>query len=101
MASEFERNQHEHYMADLKGIRTRLAESLKKLAVESQNAQTVRHKIKRIDDALQRLADGTFGRCIKCNKSIADERLRNLPYAEHCLPCRQEYEGSVQSDSST
>ncbi|HLT11486.1 MAG TPA: TraR/DksA C4-type zinc finger protein [Micromonosporaceae bacterium] len=38
--------------------------------------------------ALQRLADGTYGRCERCQADIPLERLEILPHARHCVPCQ-------------
>ena len=40
-----------------------------------------------VDAALTRLEAGTFGRCLRCGKPIAPERLEALPWAEHCIDC--------------
>jgi DnaK suppressor protein len=40
-----------------------------------------------VDAAIARLDAGTFGRCLRCGKSIAPERLEALPWAEHCIDC--------------
>jgi RNA polymerase-binding protein DksA len=40
-----------------------------------------------VDAALIRLDAGTFGRCLRCGKPIAPERLEALPWAEHCIDC--------------
>jgi DnaK suppressor protein len=40
-----------------------------------------------VDGALARLDAGTFGRCLRCGKPIAPERLEALPWAEHCIDC--------------
>jgi DnaK suppressor protein len=42
-----------------------------------------------INAALQRVSDGTFGRCTSCGMSISDERLDAIPYAHLCAPCAQ------------
>jgi len=41
-----------------------------------------------IREALARLDDGTFGRCVDCHDLIPIDRLRALPYAPRCLPCQ-------------
>ena len=41
-----------------------------------------------VDAALARLDDGTFGRCLRCGKPIADDRLEALPWAAHCIDCQ-------------
>jgi len=46
-------------------------------------------EIQEIDDALERLRDGTFGVCDECGKTISQERLHAIPYARFCLPCKQ------------
>ena len=40
-----------------------------------------------VETALARLDAATFGRCIRCGKPIAAERLEALPWAEHCIEC--------------
>lgn len=40
--------------------------------------------------ALQRIADGSFGRCEKCGKRIAQGRLEAVPYARRCAACARE-----------
>jgi RNA polymerase-binding protein DksA len=55
-------------------------------AVESRQLQ-------QIEDALQRLAAGTYGQCETCGRSIAAERLQVLPYAALCVHCQTKHEG--------
>jgi DnaK suppressor protein len=45
--------------------------------------------LERINDALYRLKDGTFGRCIECGAEISEEDLRAEPWAEHCRACKK------------
>jgi RNA polymerase-binding transcription factor DksA len=37
--------------------------------------------------ALDRLNQGTYGRCENCGRNIPAERLDALPYVRHCTPC--------------
>lgn len=41
-----------------------------------------------VDAALARLADRTFGQCIRCGSEIAPARLEALPWAAHCIDCQ-------------
>ena len=50
-------------------------------------------EIQDIDDALERIRDGTFGLCESCEKPILKARLDAIPYARLCLVCKQEEEG--------
>jgi RNA polymerase-binding transcription factor DksA len=40
-----------------------------------------------IADALERIRQGTFGRCEECAALIPKGRLTALPYARHCVNC--------------
>ncbi|GMO68157.1 MAG: hypothetical protein Ta2A_16300 [Treponemataceae bacterium] len=41
-----------------------------------------------IDSALSRIRQDKYGICMKCNKSIPEERLRAIPYAIMCIDCK-------------
>lgn len=45
-----------------------------------------------IDDALQRIEDGTFGTCRTCGQPIAPERLEAMPWATQCIDCKRKDE---------
>lgn len=37
--------------------------------------------------ALEKFDKGTFGKCERCGRSIAQARLAAIPYARHCIKC--------------
>lgn len=45
--------------------------------------------------ALDRLAQGSFGRCEECHKDIPKPRLQALPYARHCVECARKLQQSA------
>ncbi|MCR5219066.1 TraR/DksA family transcriptional regulator [Treponema sp.] len=45
-----------------------------------------------IDRALERIAKGTYGNCLLCNKPIPEARLEALPYAALCVECQTKEE---------
>jgi YteA family regulatory protein len=45
--------------------------------------------IKKIDDALKNIENGTYGKCKNCGSSILEERLEFIPYADKCVPCQK------------
>ncbi len=51
-----------------------------------------RKLIGKIQGALARLADGTFGTCTSCGKPIAPARLRARPVTDLCIDCKTEAE---------
>lgn len=48
--------------------------------------------VRSIDDALERIEEGTFGICEACEKKINRERLKAVPYASLCINCQREEE---------
>jgi DnaK suppressor protein len=40
-----------------------------------------------LDAARERLAEGTYGRCERCGRPIAPERLSARPEARFCIAC--------------
>lgn len=44
-------------------------------------------ELRRIDAALDRVAQGTYGICAKCGEQISDERLALLPATPFCKRC--------------
>ncbi|MGH8939112.1 MAG: TraR/DksA family transcriptional regulator [Actinomycetes bacterium] len=43
-----------------------------------------------IDDAIRRLADGTYGQCEDCRAAIPRKRLETIPYARRCVACQRD-----------
>ena len=44
-------------------------------------------EVRRIDAALGRIADGSYGICVKCGAAISDARLASLPDTPFCKSC--------------
>jgi DnaK suppressor protein len=51
--------------------------------------ENAEHVLSAIDDALQRIEEGTFGTCVRCGAPIAEERLEAIPYANRCIDCKR------------
>jgi RNA polymerase-binding transcription factor len=45
--------------------------------------------LQRINEALDRLDEGTYGRCFECGDEISEARLRALPFAVRCKDCEE------------
>jgi RNA polymerase-binding protein DksA len=54
------------------------------------NAEQV---LSEIDEALQRVEDGTYGICVNCGEEIPRERLEANPWASLCIDCKRKAEG--------
>ncbi|WP_349426511.1 TraR/DksA C4-type zinc finger protein [Microbacterium sp. LWS13-1.2] len=50
--------------------------------------------IEQITAALNRIAQGTYGRCTRCGRQIASARLEVLPYAAACIECQSHAEAA-------
>jgi DnaK suppressor protein len=51
-----------------------------------------RKKLVEIDEALERIEDKTYGICEECGKRITSNRLKIMPFARLCVPCKSELE---------
>ena len=54
--------------------------------------------LNRVDDALGRLEQGTYGNCFDCGEEIAEKRLRALPFAVRCKDCEEAKEIAEQRE---
>jgi DnaK suppressor protein len=54
--------------------------------------------LKKIDEAISRLEEGTYGRCEECDGEIPAARLRALPFAARCRDCQEEAENTVRAE---
>jgi RNA polymerase-binding protein DksA len=47
------------------------------------------HVLAAIEEALNRIEEGTFGTCVRCGRAIAEERLEAIPYTTRCIDCKR------------
>jgi DnaK suppressor protein len=45
--------------------------------------------LQKIEEALARLDEGTYGNCFECGDEISEPRLRALPFAVRCKDCEE------------
>jgi DnaK suppressor protein len=62
------------------------------LALMQMKSDTLR----KIDQAIMRLEQGSYGRCESCEGEIAAARLRALPFAVLCRDCQEQAEEQVR-----
>ena len=48
--------------------------------------------LRAIDEALERIDEGSFGKCESCEKPISKERLKAIPHASLCIECQRQQE---------
>lgn len=55
-------------------------------------ASNDRELLYKVDGALKRIQDNSFGICLECSKPIAVARLKAIPYVETCVKCQEKIE---------
>jgi DnaK suppressor protein len=55
--------------------------------------------LSRVNAALQRVADGTYGECVNCEKVIGAARLEALPWTPYCIECQEKIEKGELEDT--
>jgi DnaK suppressor protein len=51
-----------------------------------------------IDEALERIEDGEYGNCVRCEEPLPDKRLEAVPWARHCVRCQDLQERGLLTD---
>ena len=79
---EIEGRVHSNHMADQGTDEFRHEQAIRLVQSEGRY-------LYRIEDALQRVEDGIYGRCELCDQAINKERLDALPYTRMCIECAE------------
>lgn len=51
-----------------------------------------------IDEALERMEDSGFGKCIRCGQAVPEKRLEAVPWARHCVRCQDLHERGLLAE---
>ncbi len=57
----------------------------------------VSQTLEAVEDALQRIKDGTYGRCTLCGREIEAARLEAIPWATYCLEDQERRDKALSS----
>jgi len=60
--------------------------------VTSRLVEVEDRELRKVEEAITRIQDGTYGMCVACEVVIPRARLNALPYAERCIACQREFE---------
>ena len=60
--------------------------------LNSQLAEVESRELSNVEAALEKMRDGSYGKCEGCNENIPLVRLQALPYATLCIQCQTELE---------
>lgn len=64
-------------------------EALGEKSVNEARHVHVKQRLERLKNALQRMENGTYGTCLRCQKEIPFGRLTAVPESLICVPCAE------------
>lgn len=79
-------------------VKENFPEPADRAALESERNATLRIRdrerklLAKIEEALERIEDGTYGICEACGEGISVERLRARPVTTLCIECKSDQE---------
>ena len=51
-----------------------------------------RRMLQLVNEALERLKNGSYGVCVACHEEVQVKRLEAVPWARHCIECQEKQE---------
>jgi DnaK suppressor protein len=57
-----------------------------------------RQMLNLIDEALVRMDDSAYGKCIRCGQAVPEKRLEAVPWARHCVRCQDMHERGLLNE---
>jgi DnaK suppressor protein len=62
--------------------------------------------LRSVEEALDRINNGVFGICLRCEDAIPEKRLNAVPWTPYCFSCQEELDrlhdtGELEDDSNT
>jgi RNA polymerase-binding transcription factor DksA len=58
----------------------------------SRTVEVLQARFQQVEDALEHIQNGAYGRCLDCKKAIPHERLDAVPSAVRCVECQKRFE---------
>ncbi|MFQ5525482.1 MAG: TraR/DksA family transcriptional regulator [Thermoanaerobaculia bacterium] len=97
------------YMNDLRvgqGLSDAGAEDLVDRANDAYNREFMlslsgseRDALLEVEQAIERLDDGSYGQCDYCEETIPGKRLQAVPWARYCIDCQEQAEQGLLPES--
>lgn len=51
-----------------------------------------RSRLQLVDEAIERIKEGTFGECASCHEELQQKRLEAVPWTRYCISCQEKKE---------
>jgi RNA polymerase-binding transcription factor len=66
------------------------AQTFQEVQRDESILQNLRHLLADVEEALSRLQEGTYGRCLSCGQPIPEQRLEAIPWAVRDVACEEQ-----------
>ena len=90
LATKEGENEYEAKFEDLGRDEEANAEEVEEYTSKVGVTETLETNLKDVNDALERIENGNYGKCEICQGDINPERLEAYPAARNCMKCSQE-----------
>lgn len=57
--------------------------------LSSQLAEVETRELIKVEEALERIKEGQYGKCEGCSRNIPQARIQALPFVAHCINCKR------------
>ncbi len=57
--------------------------------------------LREVQEALERVEDGSYGQCMECDEPISTKRLEAVPWARYCISCQEEMAALEEASRET
>jgi DnaK suppressor protein len=68
-------------------------------AASFQESTLAAETLKQVRDALRRIDDGSYGKCIDCDRPIEPARLEAVPWTPYCLADQQKHDRAASVEN--
>ena len=58
-----------------------------------------RQLLQMVENALQRIREGSFGECVNCGTEINAKRLEAVPWTRYCIECQEKMEQGLLEEA--
>lgn len=97
---------YEHDLRVGQGLSDAGAEDLVDRANDAYNREFMlslsgseRDALLEVEQAIERLDDGSYGQCDHCEETIPAKRLQAVPWARYCIDCQEQAEQGLLPES--
>jgi DnaK suppressor protein len=68
------------------------ANSVYEMQIYDRLTENEQKKLEEVKEALMRIDEGVYGKCVSCGQNIEEKRLVAIPEAKMCIDCKLKHE---------